>query len=110
MSKTRRWATAHSRSFATVRGSADEIGLGYLTLDRVAGTLRVARANVLRFLPPSPGADSLAPFIYSTNRSIGLHPRDTHLLIDIVKQFTAAGNTVVVVEHDEEMMARRPAH
>ncbi|MDO5036176.1 MAG: excinuclease ABC subunit UvrA [Porphyromonas sp.] len=81
----------------------DEIGLGYLTLDRVAGTLSGGESQRIT-LATSLGGGLIGALYILDEPSIGLHPRDTHLLIDIVKKLTAAENTVVVVEHDEEMM------
>lgn len=81
----------------------DDIGLGYLTLDRVAGTLSGGESQRIT-LATSLGGGLIGTLYILDEPSIGLHPRDTHLLTSIVRQLTDAENTVVVVEHDEEMM------
>ena len=84
-------------------GLLDKIGLGYLTLDRVAGTLSGGEGQRIQ-LATSLGGGLLGTLYILDEPSIGLHSRDTHLLIDIMRQLTDMGNTVVVVEHDEEVM------
>lgn len=79
------------------------IGLGYLTLNRVAGTLSGGESQRIT-LATSLGGGLIGSLYILDEPSIGLHPRDTHLLIGIMRQLTKAGNTVVVVEHDEEIM------
>ena len=80
-----------------------EVGLGYLTLDRLAGTLsggEMQRINLATAL-----GSSLAGALYILDEpSIGLHPRDIHKLIKILKSLKELGNTVIVVEHDREVI------
>jgi excinuclease ABC subunit A len=79
------------------------VGLGYLTLGRQTKTLsggeaqRVSLANQL-------GARLVGTLYVLDEPTIGLHPRDTELLAGILKDLAAAGNTVVVVEHDRQMI------
>ena len=80
-----------------------DIGLGYLTLDRVSGTLSGGESQRIN-LATSLGGGLIGALYVLDEPSIGLHARDSHLLIDIVRRLTDAGNTVVVVEHDEEMI------
>ena len=84
-------------------GFMDDIGLGYLTLDRVAGTLSGGEGQRIQ-LATSLGGGLIGTLYILDEPSIGLHARDTHLLIDIMHQLRDMGNTVVVVEHDEEVM------
>lgn len=81
----------------------DDIGLGYLTLDRVAGTLSGGEGQRIQ-LATSLGGGLIGTLYILDEPSIGLHSRDTHLLIDIMKELRDMGNTVVVVEHDEEVI------
>lgn len=80
-----------------------EIGLGYLTLDRLSSTLSGGEAQRVNL------ATSLASTLVATTYvldepSIGLHPRDMDRLVSILKNLRAYNNTVIVVEHDAEMM------
>ena len=79
------------------------VGLGYLTLDRASNTLsggESQRVNLVTAL-----GSSLVGSLYILDEpSIGLHPRDTERLISVLKRLRDIGNTVVVVEHDEEIM------
>lgn len=84
-------------------GFLDEIGLGYLTLDRVAGTLSGGEGQRIQ-LATSLGGGLIGTLYILDEPSIGLHARDTHLLIDIMKELRDMGNTVIVVEHDEEVI------
>ena len=84
-------------------GFMDDIGLGYLTLDRVAGTLSGGEGQRIQ-LATSLGGGLIGTLYILDEPSIGLHARDTHLLIDIMHRLRDMGNTVVVVEHDEEVM------
>jgi excinuclease ABC subunit A len=80
-----------------------EVGLGYLTLDRSSRTLsggEVERVNLTSCL----GSSLVDTLFVLDEPSVGLHPRDIDRLIAIVRSLTAAGNTVVVVEHDEAMI------
>lgn len=81
----------------------DDIGLGYLTLDRVAGTLSGGEGQRIQ-LATSLGGGLIGTLYILDEPSIGLHARDTHLLINIMKELRDMGNTVVVVEHDEEVI------
>ncbi|HXB02672.1 MAG TPA: excinuclease ABC subunit UvrA [Opitutaceae bacterium] len=80
-----------------------QVGLGYLTLDRSSRTLsggEVERVNLTSCL-----GTSLRDTLFVLDEpSVGLHPRDINRLIDIIRSLTRAGNTVVVVEHDEAMI------
>lgn len=80
-----------------------EVGLDYLTLDRTSGSLSGGESQRIR-LATQLGA-GLAGVIYVLDEpSIGLHPRDNERLIGALKRLRDLGNTVVVVEHDEEMI------
>ena len=79
----------------------NNVGLGYLTLDRNSGTLSGGESQRIR-LATQLGA-GLAGVVYVLDEpSIGLHQQDNAMLIDALKKLRDAGNTVVVVEHDEE--------
>ena len=81
----------------------NEVGLGYLTLDRGAGTLSGGEFQRIR-LATQLGA-GLAGVLYVLDEpSIGLHPEDNARLISALKMLRDLGNTIVVVEHDEEMI------
>ena len=82
----------------------EDVGLDYLTLDRPSRTLSGGEAQRIQ-LASSLGS-SLTETLYILDEpSIGLHPRDSGRLIAILKRLRDLGNTVVVVEHDREMMA-----
>lgn len=79
------------------------VGLEYLTLDRVAGTLSGGEAQRIRLA--SQIGSGLTGVLYVLDEpTIGLHQKDNQKLIDTLKALKSLGNTVVVVEHDEEMM------
>ena len=81
----------------------DEVGLGYLTLDRPSRTLsggEVERVNLTSCL----GTSLVDTLFVLDEPSVGLHSRDVDRLIRIIRSLTDAGNTVVVVEHDEAMI------
>lgn len=81
----------------------DEVGLGYLSMDRPSGTLSGGEQQRVR-LATQLGA-RLAGVLYVLDEpSIGLHPADTEKLINALKGLRDLGNTVVVVEHDEEVV------
>jgi excinuclease ABC subunit A len=80
-----------------------EVGLEYLTLDRVASTLSGGEAQRIQ-LASALGSRLTGTLYVLDEPSIGLHPRDTHRLIKILKDLRDLGNTMVVVEHDLEMM------
>ena len=79
------------------------VGLDYLTLNRVAGSLSGGEAQRIRLA--SQIGSGLTGVLYVLDEpTIGLHPRDDQKLIDTLKKLRDLGNTVVVVEHDAEMM------
>lgn len=80
-----------------------EVGLGYLTLDRMSNTLSGGESQRIN-LATSLGSSLVGSLYILDEPSIGLHSRDTHRLIDVLKKLRDIGNTVVVVEHDEEIM------
>lgn len=79
------------------------VGLDYLTLDRTAGTLSGGEAQRIR-LATQIGSGLVGVLYILDEPSIGLHPRDNTLLIKTLKDLRDLGNTLIVVEHDEEMM------
>jgi excinuclease ABC subunit A len=85
-------------------GFLSNVGLNYLTLSRAANTLAGGEAQRIRLATQI--GSGLESVIYILDEpSIGLHARDTAKLIDTLKQLREKGNSVVVVEHDEQMMA-----
>lgn len=80
------------------------VGLEYLTCNRMAGTLSGGEAQRIS-LATSLGSALVGSLYILDEPSIGLHPRDNDKLIHILKNLQAIGNTVVVVEHDRDMMA-----
>lgn len=80
-----------------------DVGLGYLTLDRVSNTLSGGESQRIN-LATSLGSSLVGSLYILDEPSIGLHPRDTERLIGVLKKLRNLGNTVVVVEHDEEIM------
>ena len=80
-----------------------DVGLGYLTLNRVANTLSGGESQRIR-LATQIGSQLTNSMYILDEPSIGLHARDTHRLISVLKELRDLGNTVVVVEHDEQMM------
>ncbi len=79
------------------------VGLGYLTLNRLANTLSGGESQRIQ-LTRSLGSNLTDSLYILDEPSIGLHPRDTANLITVLKELRNLGNTVVVVEHDEMMM------
>ncbi len=79
------------------------VGLGYLTLDRTSNTLSGGESQRIN-LATSLGSSLVGSLYILDEPSIGLHPRDTQQLIGVLKELRNLGNTVIVVEHDEEMM------
>lgn len=80
-----------------------ELGLGYLTLDRISNTLsggETQRIHLTRTL----GSNLTASMYLLDEPSVGLHPRDTGRLVKVLKDLRDLGNTVVVVEHEEEVI------
>ncbi len=80
-----------------------DVGLGYLTLSRVSNTLSGGESQRIN-LATSLGSSLVGSLYILDEPSIGLHSRDTQRLIDVLKQLCDVGNTVIVVEHDEEVM------
>ncbi|QEC70164.1 excinuclease ABC subunit A [Panacibacter ginsenosidivorans] len=80
-----------------------DVGLGYLTLNRLANSLSGGESQRIQ-LTRSLGSNLTNSLYILDEPSIGLHSRDTERLINVLKQLRDAGNTVVVVEHDEMMM------
>ncbi len=80
-----------------------DVGLGYLTLNRLSGTLSGGESQRIN-LAKSLGSSLVGSLYVLDEPSIGLHPRDTYQLIHVLEELRDLGNTVVVVEHDEEMM------
>ena len=79
----------------------DEVGLDYLTLDRLTSTLSGGETQRIQ-LATSLGSNLVGALYVLDEPSIGLHPRDTHRLIEILKGLRDLGNTLVVVEHDPD--------
>ncbi len=84
-------------------GYLSDVGLGYLTLDRLSSTLSGGESQRIN-LSTSLGSNLTGSLYILDEPSIGLHPRDTNRLIKILKQLRDLGNTVIVVEHEEEVM------
>lgn len=80
-----------------------DVGLGYLTLDRLSNTLSGGESQRIN-LATSLGSSLVGSLYILDEPSIGLHPRDTRQLIGVLRKLQRIGNTVVVVEHDEEIM------
>lgn len=80
-----------------------DVGLGYLTLDRLSNSLSGGESQRIN-LATSLGSSLVGSLYILDEPSIGLHSRDTDLLIQVLRQLQALGNTVVVVEHDEEII------
>jgi excinuclease ABC subunit A len=85
-------------------GFLSDVGLEYLTLDRLSSTLSGGEAQRIN-LATSLGASLVGTLYVLDEPSIGLHPRDNLRLIAILRQLRDQGNTVVVVEHDADMIA-----
>ncbi|MCD7816478.1 MAG: excinuclease ABC subunit UvrA, partial [Bacteroides sp.] len=80
-----------------------DVGLGYLTLNRLSNTLSGGESQRIN-LATSLGSSLVGSLYILDEPSIGLHSRDTHRLIKVLRQLQQLGNTVVVVEHDEEII------
>ena len=80
-----------------------DVGLGYLTLDRLSSTLSGGESQRIN-LATSLGSNLVGSLYILDEPSIGLHPRDTNRLIGVLKQLRDIGNTVIVVEHEEEVI------
>lgn len=84
-------------------GFLHNVGLGYLTLDRLAGTLSGGEAQRIR-LATQIGSHLSGVLYVLDEPSIGLHQRDNNRLIDTLKNMRDLGNSLIVVEHDEDTM------
>lgn len=80
-----------------------DVGLGYLTLNRRAATLSGGESQRIN-LATSLGSPLMGSMYILDEPSIGLHPRDTMRLVNVMHKLRDAGNTVIVVEHDEDIM------
>ena len=80
-----------------------KVGLGYLTLNRVTSTLSGGEFQRIK-LATSLGSALVGSMYIMDEPSIGLHPRDTARMIEVLKSLRDMGNTVIVVEHEEEIM------
>ncbi|MBX2827570.1 MAG: excinuclease ABC subunit UvrA [Flavobacteriaceae bacterium] len=80
-----------------------DVGLGYLTLNRKSNTLSGGESQRIN-LATSLGSSLVGSMYILDEPSIGLHPKDTERLIGVLKSLRDLGNTVIVVEHDEEIM------
>ena len=81
----------------------DKVGLGYLTLNRVTATLSGGEFQRIK-LATSLGSALVGSMYIMDEPSIGLHPRDTARMVEVLKSLRDMGNTVIVVEHEEEIM------
>lgn len=89
-------------------GFMQEVGLGYLTLDRAAPTLSGGEAQRIR-LAAQLGSNMQGVCYILDEPTIGLHPRDNRILLDALSRLEGQGNTLVVVEHDDDTI-RRAGH
>lgn len=80
-----------------------EVGLGYLTLDRLSSTLSGGESQRIN-LATSLGSSLVGSLYILDEPSIGLHSRDTDRLVKVLRNLQQIGNTVIVVEHDEDIM------
>ena len=80
-----------------------DVGLGYLTLNRLSSSLSGGESQRIN-LATSLGSSLVGSLYILDEPSIGLHPRDTDRLIKVLKQLQKIGNTILVVEHDEEII------
>ncbi|HUI32744.1 MAG TPA: excinuclease ABC subunit UvrA [Dysgonamonadaceae bacterium] len=80
-----------------------DVGLSYLTLNRLSNTLSGGESQRIN-IASSLGSSLVGSLYILDEPSIGLHSRDTHLLIKVLRDLKDIGNTVVVVEHDEEII------
>jgi excinuclease UvrABC ATPase subunit len=81
----------------------EKVGLGYLTLNRLTSTLSGGEYQRIK-LATSLGSALVGSMYILDEPSIGLHPRDTDRLIEVLKSLRDLGNTVIVVEHEEKIM------
>jgi len=80
-----------------------DVGLGYLTLNRLSSTLSGGESQRIN-LSTALGSSLVGSMYILDEPSIGLHPRDTQRLIKVLRRLQEIGNTVIVVEHDEEII------
>ncbi len=80
-----------------------DVGLGYLTLDRPSNSLSGGESQRIN-LATSIGSSLIGSMYILDEPSIGLHPKDSQQLISVLKKLRDLGNSVIVVEHDEDMM------
>jgi excinuclease ABC subunit A len=81
----------------------NEVGLGYLTLNRLSATLSGGESQRIN-LATTLGSSLVGSLYILDEPSIGLHPRDTGLLVKVLRDLRDIGNTVIVVEHEEEII------
>lgn len=81
----------------------EDVGLGYLSLNRQSSTLSGGESQRIN-LATSLGSSLVGSMYILDEPSIGLHPRDTHRLINVLMNLRNLGNSVIVVEHDEEII------
>jgi excinuclease ABC subunit A len=81
----------------------DKVGLGYLTLNRITSTLSGGEFQRIK-LATSLGSALVGSMYILDEPSIGLHPKDTARMVEVLKSLRDLGNTVIVVEHEEEIM------
>lgn len=81
----------------------NDVGLGYLTLNRLSNTLSGGESQRIN-LATSLGSSLVGSIYVLDEPSIGLHPRDTQKLIGVLRSLRDVGNTVIIVEHEEEIM------
>ncbi len=81
----------------------NDVGLGYLTLNRLSNSLSGGESQRIN-LATSLGSSLVGSLYILDEPSIGLHPRDTRRLIDVIVKLKKLGNTVIIVEHDEDIM------
>ena len=86
-------------------GFLERVGLGYMALDRAAPSLSGGEAQRIR-LAAQLGSNLQGVCYVLDEPTIGLHPRDNEVLLDALSKLSAAGNTLVVVEHDEDTIRR----
>ncbi len=84
-------------------GYMQKVGLGYLTLNRVTSTLSGGEFQRIK-LATALGSALVGSMYILDEPSIGLHPRDTAKMVEVLKSLRDMGNTVIVVEHEEEIM------
>src|SRR5262249_286120 len=101
--EARATAQALLRELAARLGYLEAVGLGYLTLLRQTRTLSGGEAQRIR-LAEALGAQLTDTLYVLDEPSVGLHPRDTQRLLEVLRTLTDRGNTVVVVEHDADLI------